>query len=377
MICYFAILTAYPVILQLMNELNIIISDSDNLRICRLFWGFDCKKSAQNSFRFLLIRRRCENGSRLSERIALRLVKRIPKQNWSSSEGESLNVNSVCTFSNNEVLLAVDNAPLRVLSLVTEQLRFIAARDPFANAIQNGPVHSVAFDSLTDTLLLLVSDTRTSEYELVTLRLNASNASEWLQVQRISTNISVTGKLPNNAVCDSRVLLAQWGDSTVYVFNVSTEHTVSAVGCACGVYLRARVHSPRQLYASRIITLWLGVFALAYVTPTRAARERTAQQSLRTRVLRRTTARCLPEIRLQCAQHHVVPRDWQRAHWERTTTRRRSQCYCRRKDSRERPTRSLGWEIGGSARLRVVWAMSHRAAHKNRGPIQRILVCIN
>ena len=150
----------------------------------------------------------------------LQFVKRIPKQNLSRFKGESLYVKSISTFSNNEVLLAVDNAALRVLSLVTEQLRFIIARDI---AIQN--VRRVAFDLHTDTLLLLMSDT--SKYELVTLRRNASNTSEWLQVQRISTHILVT-KYIYIAVCDSRVLLAESEKRRVYIFNVSAERTVSA-----------------------------------------------------------------------------------------------------------------------------------------------------
>ena len=153
----------------------------------------------------------------------LQIKQRIP-QNLSSSDGKFLNVNSVCALSDYEVLLAVDDEVPRVLSLDTEESRPFAARDPIS--IRN--MRRVAFDVHTDTLLLLVNDT--NKYKLVTLGRNTSNSSEWFQVERISTDILVTGHRPNIAVCDSRVLIPDWDRHTVYVFDVNAEHNVSVVG---------------------------------------------------------------------------------------------------------------------------------------------------
>ena len=114
----------------------------------------------------------------------LQLKQRIP-QNLSSSDGKFLNVNSVCAVSDYEVLLAVNGEAPRVLLLDTAQPSPFAARVPID--IRN--VRRVAFDSHIDKQLLLVIDT--NKYMLVTLGRNTSNSSEWFQVGRISTNISV------------------------------------------------------------------------------------------------------------------------------------------------------------------------------------------
>ena len=125
------------------------------------------------------------------------------------------------------MLIAAGATGLHALSLRTGQL---SAHEP--TAIRN--VYKVAFDANTNTLLLLVSNTVTranerSEqcWQLVSLRYNGN---EWVEMQRISTQISLN-KIPALTVCESRVLL---GTSvvdtftlkcgTLYVFNVSAQH---------------------------------------------------------------------------------------------------------------------------------------------------------
>ena len=93
----------------------------------------------------------------------------------------------------------------------------------------------VAFDAQTDTLLLFVRPPTGDYCQLVSLR---SNASEWLEVQRFSTRIRCTSSsivfsgeiLKYIVVCDSRVLLVERGGNTMYVFDVSAEHTLRDAG---------------------------------------------------------------------------------------------------------------------------------------------------
>ena len=130
-----------------------------------------------------------------------------------------LPVKDICLLSAEELLLAYSDAGLRAVSLRTGLL---AAKK--LTAIQN--VYRVAFDTHTDTLLLVV-ETPTYVNQLVSLR---RNASEWLEVQRI--NISTPARyihIPFISVCDSRVLLGN-GGKTLYVFDVNEEHNLSAAG---------------------------------------------------------------------------------------------------------------------------------------------------
>ena len=156
-----------------------------------------------------------------------KLVKLIPKANLTRTAKESLYVNSICALSNDTVLLACnDNGRLRSLSLHTGRL---SARDPVSGIV--GHVLNVAYEGRTDTLLLVVR-LAFDNWHLVSLR--RKNADEWLEVQRLPINNSIT-PLPQLAICGSRVLLGG-GNShpnyykTLYMFDVSAEHNVSAAG---------------------------------------------------------------------------------------------------------------------------------------------------
>ena len=152
----------------------------------------------------------------------LQLAMRIPNRNLMRTDNEYLIVYYMCALSADEVLLAFGPAGLRAVSLHTAQL---AAHEP--TALKN--VYRVAFDAHTDTLLLLVrAPTGDDYYQLVSLR---RNASEWLEVQRLSTRIHYNlFHIFNFAVCDSRVLLGDAGGNTMYVFDVSAEHTLRDAG---------------------------------------------------------------------------------------------------------------------------------------------------
>ena len=185
---------------------------------------------------------------------------RIPKRNLLNRiDNEHLFVYDMCALSIDEVLLACGAAGLRGVSLHTAQL---VAHE--SSAIRE--VYGVAFDAHTDTLLLLVARLAPTRdyneynpgdyhysyddyneynpgdyhynyddyykidtddyYQLVSLR---RNASEWLEVQRLDTRI-LHNEFFNFAVCDSRVLLVQRGGNKMYVFDVSTEHTLRDAG---------------------------------------------------------------------------------------------------------------------------------------------------
>ena len=148
----------------------------------------------------------------------LQLAMRIPKRNLSRTDTEDLKVYDVCALSADEVLLACGSG-LRVVSLHTAQL---VAHEP--SAIQY--VWRVAFDAHTDTLLLLVGPP-TGEYQLVSMR---RNASEWLEVQRLDIRHIIL--FFDFAVCDSLVLLGGGGENTLNVFDVSAEHTMRYAGNA-------------------------------------------------------------------------------------------------------------------------------------------------
>ena len=124
----------------------------------------------------------------------------------------------MCALSADEILLASGAAGLRAVSLYTAQL---AAYEP--NAIRD--VYDVAFDAHTDTLLLLVWEATGNNFQLVSLR---RNASEWLEVQRLDTFLNT--RAIDMVVCDSRVLLRGGGGNTLYVLDVSGEHTLCDAG---------------------------------------------------------------------------------------------------------------------------------------------------
>ena len=87
-------------------------------------------------------------------------------------------------------------------------------------------MYRVAYDAHTETLLLLVLGPTYEYYQLVSLR---RNASEWIEVQRV--NHKYYYSRPNFVMCDSRVLLVECVHRyTMYVFDVSAEHTLRDAG---------------------------------------------------------------------------------------------------------------------------------------------------
>ena len=125
----------------------------------------------------------------------------------------------MCALSADEVLLACGPAGLRAVSLDTAQL---VAHE--SSAIRY--VWRVEFDAHTDTLLLLVRPP-TGDYQLVSLR---RNASKWFEVQRLDTRYRYSYSVFDFAVCDSRVLLIERKGNTMFVFDVSAEHTLRDAG---------------------------------------------------------------------------------------------------------------------------------------------------
>ena len=149
---------------------------------------------------------------------------RIPNRNLRRTDTEDLIVNDMYALSADELLLACGDAGLRVVSLHTAQL---ATHE--SSAIRD-TVLRVAFDAHTDTLLLLLLSAPTGGYYLYQLVSLRRNANEWREVQRLGTRIRHLSAIVNFAVCDSRVLLVEWGGRTMYVFDVSAERTLRDAG---------------------------------------------------------------------------------------------------------------------------------------------------
>ena len=149
----------------------------------------------------------------------LQFAMRIPKRKLSRIDNEDLHVFDMCALSADEVLLACGPAGLRAVSLHTAQL---VAHEPTSIRY----VLRVAFDAHTDTLLLLVL-APPRDHQLVSLR---RNASEWLEVQRLGIRTRRSLNIVNLAVCDSRVLVVEYGKNTMYVFDVSEERTLRDAG---------------------------------------------------------------------------------------------------------------------------------------------------
>ena len=134
---------------------------------------------------------------------------------------DTLNVRkSLCALSDDEVLLAYAQLGVRAILLNSSQIyqhEVVAFKD----------VRGMAFDALTDTLLLLVSD----QWQLVSLR---RNASKWIEVQRLPNVLNEEDDaFALIAVCDSQVLIGKSksrGNCTLHVYNVSADHNVSAAG---------------------------------------------------------------------------------------------------------------------------------------------------
>ena len=129
----------------------------------------------------------------------------------------------VCALSADEVLLACGYAGLRAVSL-----RAVSLHTAQPTTIRD--VYRAAFDTHTDTLLLVVKSPTDEYSQLVSLR---RNASEWLEVQHLYTRLAYnTHPYTSILVCDSRVLLVEVGMDTLYVFDVSAEHTLHYAGNA-------------------------------------------------------------------------------------------------------------------------------------------------
>ena len=100
------------------------------------------------------------------------------------------------------MLLACGVAGLRAFALSDKQLFFSLGINV------SKEVSGVAFDAQTDTLLLLVKDTRAKglvDWHLVSLRERVHKASEWFEVQRLSINKSAPpgAETLHMAVCDA------------------------------------------------------------------------------------------------------------------------------------------------------------------------------
>ena len=148
----------------------------------------------------------------------LQNVKRILWKNVRRNDSEWLR--SLCALSAGELLFACGDESVSALSLHTGQL---VERAP--TALSN--VWRVAFDSSTDTLILLAESTY--NWQLVSL---CREASEWREVQRLNTSLRCNRYRDTvvMAVCDSRVLLAGVRERTLYEFDVSAAHNLSAAG---------------------------------------------------------------------------------------------------------------------------------------------------
>ena len=152
----------------------------------------------------------------------LQFVKLIPNQNFSRNRTESPYVSGLCALPDNVLLLACRKAGLRAFSLNKSKL--------IAQEIIREHVVQVAFDELTGTLLLLVTNATMDMWQLVSLR---RNSSEWLEVTRLTTALSANNSLyvPVIAVCKSHVLvLRHREDDRMFVYNVSAEHSVNSAG---------------------------------------------------------------------------------------------------------------------------------------------------
>ena len=152
----------------------------------------------------------------------LRNPQRNSQRNWRRKGKSCQYAQSVCAPSSEEVLLACGLSGVRTMSLNTGRL---SAHEPF-NLRDVWGHWGAAYDAHTDTLLLLVTaENRWQRASLVSLR---RNASEWLEVQRLNTEIIYYDV--HMAVCDSIVLLGANNVATLTVFEVSANHSLHDVG---------------------------------------------------------------------------------------------------------------------------------------------------
>ena len=141
----------------------------------------------------------------------LMFVKRIPHNNMKLNHSESVFVSALHALSADIMLLACGNFDLRAISLNSSQVyrHFVAFRD----------VSRMAFDELTNTLLLLVCETKPGHWHLVSLLLNGS---VWIEVQRVEMENEMF--YPFIEVCDSLVLIGSGKiNGILHIYNVSAE----------------------------------------------------------------------------------------------------------------------------------------------------------
>ena len=151
-----------------------------------------------------------------SNRSQFQLVKRISNQNMSIGETEL--VWSLCALSGDVVLLLKVTGELQAVSLDS----LFSAHKFYP--IQSNGIYQVAFDSQTDTLLLVVQNATGKSYELVSL---GRDTNGWSVKKRLSVDIDPADS--KIAVCLSRLLLRGRYDK-LHVFDVSATHSVSAMG---------------------------------------------------------------------------------------------------------------------------------------------------
>ena len=128
-------------------------------------------------------------------------------------------VYDVCAISNDTVLLAYGAAGLRAFSLSKNE---VSSRAPAA--IRD--VYRVAFDSATDTLVLLVRPPDATNcrdnWILVTMR---RSASEWIEVQRYDPLLSPASE-PEFVLCGTHGIFVERGMNERTLFNVNAYHTL-------------------------------------------------------------------------------------------------------------------------------------------------------
>lgn len=130
----------------------------------------------------------------------------------------------MCEISKDVLLLACGPYGLRAFSLSSKQL---IKRDPFTLP----DVYSVAFDAATDTLLLALRvDTDTSEDVWLASLQRAEVAGDWREVHRVQTGKADWNFVSLSLVGDSRLIFGRSMSEKLYVFDVSADHHLRAVG---------------------------------------------------------------------------------------------------------------------------------------------------
>ena len=124
---------------------------------------------------------------------------------------------SMCALTEDVVLLACVSEGVGAFTLSTQH---------YSTLINTSrEVWGVAFDALTDTLLLLQPSSNYNDSFLVSMRRDKSDKDKWIEVDSVRTGVTVLSyeALPDIAVCNSLVFLGNGGE-TLYVIEVNKEH---------------------------------------------------------------------------------------------------------------------------------------------------------